>query len=260
MEYLFIAKKIIQAFIMPPGLFVLTLIIVLINLRHVRGLVKTKWLLALTMILLYLLSIRPVGNFLLRPLEYAQPFPQSISGDVVVLLGGGSVADTPDFGGKGTLGLSSSARFITALRAQKQTNAYLLVTSGSVLGVKSAECQAVNRYALALGVPENKIIIDNNAKDTEDNAINTINICRENGWRKLILVSSASHLPRSERLFSAAMKALEYDMKITCLPAGYLSPPVYHFVWADLLPGGMEDSVTALHEYLGLAAGAVGIK
>ncbi|MFA6074380.1 MAG: YdcF family protein [Negativicutes bacterium] len=260
MEYLFIAKKIIQAFVMPPGLFVLTLIIVLINMRNVRGLVKTKWLLALTLILIYLLSIRPVENFLLRPLEYAQPFPQSVSGDVVVLLGGGSVADTPDFGGNGTLGLSSSARFITALRAQKQTNTYLLITSGSVLGVKSAECQAVKRYAIALGVPENKIIIDDTAKDTDDNAVNTIEICRDNGWRKLILVTSASHVPRSERLFSNAMKALEYDMKITCLPAGYLSPPRYQFVWADLLPGGMEYSVTALHEYLGLAAGVIGIK
>ena len=260
MEYIFIAKKIIQAFILPPGLFVLMLIIVLINLRAVRGLAKTKWLLLVTLVLIYLLSIRPTEFFLLKPLEYAQPFPQSISGDVVVMLGGGSVADTPDFMDSGSLGLSSSARFITALRAQKQTGAFLLITSGSVLGVKSAECQTVKRYAVDLGVPAKKIIIDDTARDTVDNAVNTIKICRDHGWRKLILVTSANHMPRSQRLFSNAVNVLEYDMKITCLPAGYLSPPKYQFVWPDLLPGSMEGSLSALHEYIGIAASVTGIK
>ena len=156
--------------------------------------------------------------------------------------------------------MSSSARFITALRAQRQTNAYLLITSGAVLGVKSAECQTVKRYAVDLGVPANKIIIDNNAKDTVDNAVNTIKLCRDHGWHKLILVTSANHMPRSQRLFSNAVTALEYDVQIICLPAGYYSPPKYQFVWPDLLPGSMEASFSALHEYVGIAAAATGIK
>lgn len=260
MEYLFIAKKVIQAFLLPPGVFVLTLLIVLVNLRNVRGLVKTKWLLALTLIIIYSLSIKPVANFLLKPLEYAQPFPQALSGEVIVLLGGGSVSETPDFAGKGALGLAPSARVLTAVRAQRQLGAFLLVTSGSALGEKSAECAVTKRWAIELGVPANKIVIDNTAKDTDDNAVNAIEICRDNGWKSIILVTSANHMPRAERLFKDAMKALAYDVKITCLPAGYLSSSHYEFHWSDMLPTSMDGSIAALHEYTGLAAGALGWK
>ena len=260
MDYIFVAKKVAQAFLLPPGLWVLLLAIVLFNLRSVKNAPRAKWLIVIVLLLIYACSIRPVSYSLLHPLEYAQPFPKQIDGELVVMLGGGSIADTPDFGGSGTLGGGSSARLIAAVRAARSTDAALLITSGAVLGVPSAECDTVKRYARGMGIPADRVLIDNNAKDTQDNAVNTVALCRESGYKRIIVVTSAYHIPRARVLFEQAISRSGYNLHVTYLPAGYLSPEHYTFTWADALPENNEGCYAALHEYFGLAACYVGLK
>mgnify|MGYP000435279807 CR=1 FL=1 len=57
-----------------------------------------RWAMLIITALFYLLSIEPVSDSLIRPLEtaYDQPSLESLDGDVIIVLGGGSRAGVPD--------------------------------------------------------------------------------------------------------------------------------------------------------------------
>ena len=55
---------------------------------------------------------------------------------------------------------------------------------------------------LSLGVPENKIFMDDKSRNTAENAAFSKQICEHQGWTKPILVTSAFHMPRSVRFFT----------------------------------------------------------
>ena len=111
--------KWLYAWILPMGGIVLALILLLCYMfrKHSPG----RWALTIVMAVLYLLSIEPVSNALIHPLEtaYDQPQGAAVDGDVIVLLGGGSRAGVPDFDGTGQVGSAAANRFLMALRLKK---------------------------------------------------------------------------------------------------------------------------------------------
>lgn len=111
--------KWLYAWILPMGGIVLALILLLCYMfrKHSPG----RWALTIVMAAFYLLSIEPVSNALIHPLEtaYDQPQGAAVDGDVIVLLGGGSRAGVPDFDGTGQVGSAAANRFLMALRLQK---------------------------------------------------------------------------------------------------------------------------------------------
>ena len=55
--------------------------------------------------------------------------------------------------------------------------------------------------AIRQGVPEEKIILEKNSKDTRYNAINSSIILKEKGWNNFILVTNDFHMQRTVNLF-----------------------------------------------------------
>ena len=84
---MFAVKKIVAPFLLPPGIFIIPIIIVgllLIRSRRWRiGMVNLFIGLAL-----WALSTAPVANGLMQGLESGFSFPENPSGDVIILLGG----------------------------------------------------------------------------------------------------------------------------------------------------------------------------
>jgi len=80
-------KKVIASFILPPGIFIISLISVGIWL-----LIKKKWKLGtfhcLIGCIMWALSITPISNSMLRVLETGFQSPKYPRGDVIILLGG----------------------------------------------------------------------------------------------------------------------------------------------------------------------------
>ena len=88
---MFILKKLVTYIILPPGVFILVFIVSGLYLikRHRR----TGYLLIFSGVCLYALSIGPVKDALMSPLENAFRLETGASGDVIVILGGGTKAE-----------------------------------------------------------------------------------------------------------------------------------------------------------------------
>ena len=88
------------AWLLPPGLFLLVALAMLFFSYKIK---KKPWL-VLPLLVIYLLSIRPVSNSFIKPLEscYVQPDVTELeTAQAIVLLGGGSYEGVKDFDGEG---------------------------------------------------------------------------------------------------------------------------------------------------------------
>ena len=81
-----------------------------------------------------------------------------------------------------------------------------LILSGGVVYDDVTMAELMKNHALKLGVPENKILLDDKASTTHENAEFTKEIIEENNFKSVIVVTSEYHSRRSKL---AMEKALE---------------------------------------------------
>ncbi|MGD9363586.1 MAG: YdcF family protein, partial [Desulfobacterales bacterium] len=193
---MFLFKKLVAPFLLPPGLFILVLLLsgVFLIIWHRRKIGIFNLVVGL---IFWIFCSAPFSNFLMRGLESEFQIPQPVKGDVIVLLGGGSIDKVPDFSGSGIPTDRMIGRIVTAVRLQKYLNIPIIVSSGKVHKNSSAGALIAKRFLIDLGVEEGKIVIEDKSRDTYENAKYTREICLRNGYKNPILVTSASHLKRS---------------------------------------------------------------
>jgi uncharacterized SAM-binding protein YcdF (DUF218 family) len=80
-------------------------------------------------------------------------------------------------------------------------NAQHLLVSGGVVGPPPAEAHAMRDLARARGVPAERIVVEDAARNTFENAIYAGRIIRDRGWARVILVTDAFHLRRALYVF-----------------------------------------------------------
>lgn len=242
---MFALKKLIAPFLLPPGIFILVLLIIGVWLFF-----RKNWKFGLanifTACLMWMLSISPVCDWALQRLEAEFQIPRNIKGDVIVLLGGGIYDEALDFSGLGTPHNDMLSRIITAVRLQKKLNVPIIISGGKVFEHKKAEAPIVMRFITDLGVPEESIIIEDKSRDTIENARFTLAICEQKGFKKPLLVTSAYHMKRSVMSFKLA------GLAVTPFPADFKTWKNRKYGWNDYLPGKFEDIGTALKEYMGI--------
>ena len=244
---MFIISKILTYTFLPPGLFILLLLISLFLLKKD----KKKYLtlsLIITCICIYLLSIEPVKNLMIMPLEDKYP-PLKLDSysdiDYIVILSGGIIPSSPDEEGKGSLSLMSLKRVLHGAFLHKKSNLPIIMTGGRVLRDKHVESEAevAERMLIRLGIPAKKIHVEHRSRNTRESAFYIKKIFSP---KKIILVTSAFHMPRSVYCFRR--------QKINCIPAptNYLSNRD-KFNLLSFLPsvGNLSGSYVAMKEYIG---------
>ncbi len=241
---MFIVKKIVAPFLLPPGIFVVLLI-----LSAVWFLFKKDFRAAMVNLLIGLfmwaLSISPVSDVLLGGLEFGFEIPGNPQGDVVVVLGGGVYETAPDLSGLGAPSAAFLERIVTAARLQKRLQIPIIVSGGKTSEQSTPEAPIGKRILVDLGVSPDDIITEEKSRDTFENAIQVAVICRKFGFKSPILVTSASHMYRSVMSFEKA------GLGVLPFPAGFRSWQGKQYAWTDYLPGPFENLTTALKEYLG---------
>ncbi len=244
---MFTLKKVLSAFILPPGVFVAILLLsgiwFLYRRNRIAGIIN-----CILGTLLWLSSILPVSDIMLRGLESGLGIPEDIRGDVIVLLAGGVYDDVPDMSGLGAPSEDTLARIITAVRLQKKLGVPVIISGGAVFEGKSTEASVIKRFLVDLGVPEGMILVEDKSRDTIENAKYTAQICKAIGCKEPLLVTSAYHIKRSLISFEKT------GMKVTPFPAQFKTSKTRRYLWYDFLPSAkhLKNTYIALHEYVGL--------
>lgn len=157
--------------------------------------------------LMALATVLPIGLWLGRPLEtrFPQPaLPDRVDG--VVVLGGGTEPQLfigngrPDFDEAGD-------RYLALLElARRYPLARILFTGGigRIEGQPVAETEVVAALWARHGLPAERLELDREARNTIENARNSLALARPRPGETWLLVTTAKHMPRSVGCFRAA--------------------------------------------------------
>jgi uncharacterized SAM-binding protein YcdF (DUF218 family) len=240
---MFVFKKLITPFLLPPGIFIVILIFSgLLFLKKSR---KAGILNIFIGISIWLLSIGPVSDNLMKGLENDLTMPANPRGDVIILLGGGVYDGVKDLTGVGAPSEDTLARIVTAARLQKRLRVPVIVSGGTVFPWRKAEAPVDRRFLMDLGVPGDKILMDDMSRDTLENARYVKEICKKRHFTSPILITSAYHMKR------ALLGFRDLNLDATPVPSNFKTWD-RKYGWADYLPGDLRSSMIACREYVGL--------
>lgn len=243
-----ILGKLFTWLILPPGGIVLfALAAGFLALRRRNHLIAI--LACASGLLLYGLSIRPVADMLLAPLESTALMAPEMtdSPSHIVVLGGGSFPAR--YARDDRLGKASTARITTGFILHRETGLPMVLSGGAPLrrdGVPEARVAA--ELLAGLGVAETALLVEPESRNTWENAARTAALIDSDqvGETTVYLVTSASHLRRAIECFHA--------FGIIAIPVGadFRAWERSYSFW-EFLPhaGTLEDSALALHEYVG---------
>jgi uncharacterized SAM-binding protein YcdF (DUF218 family) len=253
---MFIIGKLFSWFFLPPGIFITLLVISLILLKHDKKKLTFIFMIV-NLILLYALSITPVKNLLLRPLEYSFAFPDigRLQCDAIVILGGGTTGKKPDRLGKNSLSAQSFIRTYAGFAVWKKTGKPVIVTGGQTFGAIQPEGDTMAEYLTEMGIPENLITRESKSRDTIENARFTKKILMKKNYSTVALVTSAYHMKRSVMIFR------KFNISVVPVPVDYHYDSG-NFSIDGLMPqiGNLGDSFTAIHEYIGILSTKIRLK
>jgi uncharacterized SAM-binding protein YcdF (DUF218 family) len=242
-----------QVFLEPLPLLLLLSGLALANLWRVRA-GNRRRLLLLTIPYLVLVAVSlPIASYpLMGSLEWSHPplDGQPSDADAIVVLSGGikgpAVGQAPP-----ELSESSVRRCLLAAELYHQGTPRPVIVTGGVFDSDSPDLpDAVLMGGLLerLGVPRSEVIIESNARNTYQNAVETRKILRDRGLGKVLLVTDAFHMRRSLACFA------KQGVKAT---AAGCSRRANRFRWkiGNFIPssGALGDFTTALHEWIGVA-------
>ncbi|MGB9858618.1 MAG: YdcF family protein, partial [Moorellaceae bacterium] len=92
-------------------------------------------------------------------------------------------------------------RVETAVKLYKQGFAPRLLMTGGPVEWNVAAADIMAWQAESLGVPPQDIVLERRASSTYENAVYTLEILKQKGWRSAIVVTSPYHLRRTRFIF-----------------------------------------------------------
>ena len=235
----------IAALFLPPAspLLLVALGAVLAWRRRLRG---GAALAAFGAALLWLACLPVVGLSLVRLLEPPPAAEASFAGaQAIVVLGAVRIQDSPEYADD-VPGPESLARVRYAARLARGTGLPVLVAGGKPYGGRRSEGEAMARVLQEdFQIPVRWI--ESESRTTAENAMRAIAILQPEKRTRVIVVTSAVHMPRSKLAFRKA------GFDVVPAPTAYASRAEFRLV--DWLPGsnGLSATRAALWELVGIA-------
>ncbi len=242
MDLLFSLKKLISFCIKPYGL---VLIILMLGLYFVFAKKEklSKSLLSLGLFLLFLFAYSPFSNLLVSSLEdrYVKYDYAHDGIKYIHVLGSGHVSDeTQPL--SSLISDSGVKRVLEGILIHKNIkNSKLIFTGyGGKNEISNASINA--KLAISLGVKEEDIIMDETAKDTNEEAEFAKNLTK---GEEFVLVTSATHMYRALGLFA------KVGLHPKPAPTDFHREEIITFFE---LPSAssLQNSQMAMHEYIGI--------
>ena len=251
---MFLLKKFISPLLLPVPFCSMLLIFGLITLWFTRRQKAGKLLVSTGALLLILFGYGVSTRWLLMPLERQYP-PILAANSVtsqetqpikwIVVLGGGGVYSS-QLPSPSQLSSASLTRLIEGIRLHRQIPGSKLILSEGNIFDSGPVAEIMGTVAQDLGVGKDDLVLETQSQDTEAQAVLISPLV---GTDRFFLVTSASHMPRSMRLFR------KQGMNPIAAPTDFESLSSESWVPSTLYPsaGGLRKAELAVHEYLGLA-------
>lgn len=239
---MFFLKKIISHFLMPFPIFFI-LIGIGLYFWHKGNEKIAKRIFFAALFWISLLSYAPFSSLLLQPLESTYP-KLDRNGSLpryVHVLGSGHTSN-PKLPLSSELGTNSLIRLSEGIAIYRSRPDMKLIFSGYGGDDPISNAKMNQRMAIALGVDPNDIIVLEEAKDTEEEAVAAKKIV---GDSPLVLVTSASHMVRASALFR------QNGIRILEAPTDF-QVKKQESLWQLPSAVGLSRSESAFHEYLGI--------
>jgi len=243
----FWVSKIAWFFIAPDSLLVL-LIIIGTWLFWKQKIKWAKRVFTFLSICLLLITIFPVGEWILYPLESkykANPELNQVDGIIVL---SGSINPIRSAIWKQTVLNNSAERIFTSISlSKKYPNAKLVFTggSGSIFNQTHKHADAAATFYKTQGLDVSKIIFERESRNTTENIILSKVLVNPQKGEKWVLITTGWHMPRSVGIFCKA------DWHVIPYPVDFRTNPeqLFRFSWG--FARHLNDLKIGIKEWIG---------
>ena len=243
-------RAILKLALLPPGSLLLMLLVGWLLSRRFLG----RFLVLVAIVLFYALST-PVGLHLLasqlETIPALKPAQLKTTGaDAILVFLADVRPDNPEYDGAAALGPLSLQRMDYALSLHRITGLPIILSGGSLKGGTEPAARLGAKW-LQQRAGVTVLAADDRSKDTYENAHHSVELLRASGLKRVLLVTHASHMPRS--LLSARSAGID------AVPAPFdfehVAPELQDFSdptdWLPQ-PNYLGRSYRVLHEMVGL--------
>lgn len=186
--------------------------------------------------------------------EFASaPGPQA---DVILVLSGGV---RPHIAPRPTVEIGDAGdRLLYGAHLFRQHKAPQIICTGNVttggFALRPIAAEMAEFLGL-LGIPTNSIMTENRSENTREHAKYLYPLLQQHGFKRVLLVTSAMHMPRSMAVFKKLCPGIEFIAAPTDFHVVERLPMAWygHLVSLIPTPESLFDFSEAMHEYLGIA-------
>lgn len=242
------ASGLLRMLIMPPANLLL--------LIGVGWLLARRWprlgraLSASGVVVLLVISTNAGARLLLTPLEnMTTPFDyrQPSAAQAIVVLGAGSVEAAPEYGGLDVPDQVALVRLQYAAHLQHATGLPLMTSGGNGAPQRGVEPKAAMMARVLRDDFRTPVAwVEDQSADTAENARFSARILKAAGVRRVLLVTQAMHMPRSQAEF------VRSGIEVVPAPTLFYSRATWSPFMLVPTASGLYRSFYAVHEWVGL--------
>lgn len=251
-------SKFLPLFVYPAGLIFILILAALLFSR--KKLVRSV-LLWCAVLMLFVAGNRWVSMSLARSLEWKYLPPDPVpAADVILVLGGST---EPQLYPRSAVEVNSAGdRVLYAAELYEQKKAPTILLSGGRidwLGEQSSSpAEDMREILLRFGIPSDNMWVQTESRNTEEDARFCLEILKEANVNRVLLVTSAMHMPRSIQLFRGhGIEIIPAPTDYTVTEQGWselFNPDLNSFL-VNLMPnsGSLSLTTNVMKEYIGMA-------
>lgn len=249
-------SKLLPLFVYPVGAASILLILTLIFKKQTWK----KFLVILALCILVLCGNRWITTSIVKSLEWRYlPTDNIPEAEAIVVLGGGT--DAPDYPRPMVDVTAAGDRIIYGGFLYKQGKApYVLLSGGNIswMGDRSnTPAEQMADILLLMDIPEDALILQTKSQNTYEDALYSCEKLKEMDIHRILLVTSALHMPRSVMLFEK--QGIEVipaptDFRVTQTVLDDMAHPDFESFIINLIPNVSNISAfsNAIKEYIGM--------
>lgn len=246
---MFLISKIYN-FVTDPAAIVFMLLVVGSILLWTRWRRGGRRVVAGAVMFIVLITVFPVGGYFISVLENRFPMVRELPRPVTGIITLGGMINQFITIQRGQAALGSGAERMTEFiaLARRHPEAKLVFTGGSASLTRkhTTEADAARIFFRDMGLDPARIVFENRSRNTYENAEFTYDLLSPRAGERWVLITSASHMPRSIGAFrKAGWNPIPY-------PVDFTTELPFRFNVGLRMTVGLGKLSAALHEWMGL--------